>query len=329
VRLAPFLCATLLSLVVSGLGSAAQEPSPALTPPAAPCRLEGETTADTGTKLFAGRDGGPVVAELGSVASHVTIDEFPDRKGTGRARIAVGTGNEHPTIRLDGWVVLARLPIYAHADIPVVAPQVAITSGERVVIWKGVSGLEADLETPRYLGVHGAPRCSDMSLEYVEPDNDFGPDDAEWMQPAGTALALFDGPGGDPIFGLVSKPGADRPSLRVVARKGGWVRLKMRDQLAIDAWAREENLIESGSGVGLGALCGGAIGMMSSSKVTTTRDAQIRLTADADGRVVGFAEQGLAFIELGREGSWVDVYPVADTIHAPSGGHWWIRASDL
>src|SRR5512146_529464 len=224
-------------------GARADDPKPAAPPPVSGpgCVLSGTFPVARGTAIHDAPAGGRSIAVFSGAYQALSLSDFPADPAAGRARVATSLGS---ALRIEGWAPPSSIAVFTARDLPVAPDHVWIAGAQRVRLVQAASGaLTAELAVPGTTGqtVRATAPCDAYRLQPGTPTPMSVPGDGRGFLSKASSLELLEAPGGAVIFTLKSAEGTAQLFWSNEAR-GGFVRVKARGALVIDAWARQRDL---------------------------------------------------------------------------------------
>jgi hypothetical protein len=301
----------------------------------ATCTLKGSPLLGRGLQLYDAPKDGKVIAEfIGStVPLSLTIAEEPAK---GRSKASTSAGK--PTLRLDGWLAIDTIPVYAVKDVGAVGEQVKIAGGHAVKLVKGAQGkLTAELSIAGSEGqtLRGTGPCDAFSLEWARPTLYDPPQTARPYLMKGQSLDLFDKPSGENIYTLNMAEGAS-PLFHGLETRGMFQRVVSRSDVVIEAWVKLGSLtlikkgdrIESPPSAPAQKASARMVLDASTPVKTAAKDILVRAQRDDKDRAIGVLEKGAEFHPMQVVSGWINVLPRELHLSPPAGGGFWIKAED-
>jgi hypothetical protein len=301
----------------------------------ATCTLKGSPLLGRGLQLYDAPKDGKVIAEfIGStVPLSLTIAEEPVK---GRSKVSTSAGK--PTLRLDGWLAIDTIPVYAVKDVAAVGEQVKIAGGHAVKLVKGAQGkLTAELTIAGSEGqtLRGTGPCDAFSLEWARPTLYDPPQTARPYLMKGQSLDLFDKPSGENIYTLNMAEGAS-PLFHGLETRGMFQRVVSRSDVVIEAWVKLGSLtlikkgdrIESPPSAPAQKASARMVLDASTPVKTAAKDILVRAQRDDKDRAIGVLEKGAEFHPMQVVSGWINVLPRELHLSPPAGGGFWIKAED-
>jgi hypothetical protein len=300
------------------------------------CTLAGTPLLNRGLQLYeAPREEKPLVEFIGASAPLAVV--IPEDPVAQRAKATVHSGK--PGLRVEGWISLENIPVYAVKDVEVVGSQVQLAGGHRVKLTRGSKGkLNAELTIAGSQGqqLRGSGDCSAFSLAWARPSPEEPPAHARTALMKGTELELFDKPGGENIFTLFMSEGAS-PLFYTVEHRGMFQRVVSRSDVVINAWVkvgsltpiRKEDRIEtppSAPSQGPGAR------MVLESPPplkTAPKEIPVRSQRDEKSKPIGVLEKGAEVYVMQIASGWANVLPKELNFSPAGGGGFWVPLDEL
>ncbi len=316
------------------VGAQAQDPKPTGSGPA--CVLKGSYPGPKGAQIFDAAAGGRAVANFTGALVPMAVSDFPADPATGRARIATSSGSA--SFRVDGWVSPAVLDVFTTRDVPVQAGHVWITGAQKVKLVQASPGaLTVEIAVPGTAGqaARAAASCDALSLQPGTPTAMEVPGNGRGYVGKPGSLDLFEEPGGSAIYTL--RPVAGAPILFwSTETREGFVHIRTRGAIAVDAWARGRDLDPLKPGETMDQLVppatvvtGAQMALGGSPRVgKAARDIPVRARREEKDRPIGVVEAGAEIYLLGHMMGWVDVLPRDLGVMPADGGNFWIPEAD-
>ena len=299
------------------------------------CTLAGAALLPRGLLLHdAPRDGKPIAEFIGaSMQVSLTIPEDL----SARAKAVVTSGKTG--LRIEGWLPVESIPVYAVKDVDAVGEQVKLAGGHRVKLVKGAKDrLTAELTIAGSQGqtLRGTGPCGAFSLDWALPSTPELPERARPFLMKTTSLDLFDKPGGENIYTLAMSEGAS-PLFHSVESRGMFQRVVSRSDVVIDAWVKLGTLtpIKKGDRIespptapSVGAGSRMVLDSPPPMKVAP-KDIPVRAQRDDKAPVVGAVLKGAEFYVMQVASGWANVLPRELNVSPASGGGFWVPEADL
>ncbi len=343
---APFLAA------VAALPALADEPKPGplpATPPAAmastgpagvtgpACVLKGTFPGPKGTSIFDAVSGGRGIASFTGAVQPMALSDFPADPTAGRARVSTSLGTG--ALRLEGWVLPSAFAVFTARDVPVQAGHVWISDAQRVKLVQAASGtlgVEVVVAGTGGQSVRATVPCDALALQQGTPSAMEVPGNGRGYLSKGTAVELFDEPGGRSILTLKVLEGAAQLFWSTESR-AGFVHVKARGNLTIDAWVRAGNLDPLKKGEMMDqfvpptvVVAGAQLALDKPPKVVqATREIPLRAHRDDKERPIGAVEVGAEVYVMETLLGWVNVLPKNLGLTPEGDGGFWVQATDL
>lgn len=311
--LARALAAASIVLAVAA-GASAQDPKPAAGGGLA-CVLKGSPPGPKGAQIFDAASGGRAVAAFTGAPVPLAISELPADPATGRARVATTSGSA--SFRIEGWISPAAIDLFTTRDVPVQPGHVWISSAQKVKLAGASSGaLTAELVVPGGQGPRGTAPCDAVALQPGTPTAMEVPGNGRGYVIRGASVDLFDEPGGASVYTLKAAAGAPRLFWSTEARDG-FVHLRARGALTVDAWARSRDLDPLKPGETMDQLAPPVTSVGSAQMAfdrtprvgKAARDVPVRARRDEKERPIGVVEAGAEVYLMETMVGWVNVLP--------------------
>lgn len=206
------------------------------------CGQRGRVTFDATTTLV-DADGHPLARFSGGESAVTFLS--PPAAGSELSKIETGTGRG--SFRLAGFVKASELRLYTTSLVPVVSGHVWFAPGTRVTA-AGASGgkvlVEKQLRSPFQQRFRGSADCGALTFNPPAPAAFSVPHTARVFVMKGAELELYASvpPLGAPVVTLVRAPEIDGVSFFSTEQRGGFVHVRYRGEVNVDAWARADQL---------------------------------------------------------------------------------------
>jgi hypothetical protein len=334
------LAGTSLALAIGALaprGARAQEPKPA---PGAggggpACVLKGNHPGPKGAQVFDAASGGRAVAAFTGAFVPMALSEIPSDPAAGRARIATSSGSA--SFRIDGWVSPSALDVFTTRDVPVAPGHVWISGAQKIKLVQAASGaLTAEIVVPGTGGqaARATAPCDAFSLQPVPPTAMEVPGNGRGYLSKAASLDLSEEPGGAAVFTLKTA-GAQHLFWSTESREG-FVHLRTRGTLTIDAWARARDLEPLKQGETMDQLIppttvvtGLQMQLATTPRAAkATHDTPLRARRDEKERPIGVVESGAEVYLMETTVGWVNVLPKGLGLLPADEGGFWIPEAD-
>lgn len=345
-RLARFVPAL---LAAAALPAHADEPRPApAPPPAAPapaptgvtgpgCSVKGTYPGPKGTSIFDAPTGGRALGSFTGAFQPMTLTDFPADPATGRAHVGTSLGSG--ALRLDGWVAASAVAVFTVRDVPVHAGHVWISDAQRVKLVQaaaGTLGVEVVVAGSGGQAVRATVPCDALALQQGTPSAMAVPGNGRGYLSKGTSVELFDDAGGSAIFTLKVQEGAQHLFWSTESR-AGFVHVRTRGNLTVDAWARASALEPLKKGEMMDqfippttAVAGAQLALDKPPRVVqAAREIPLRAHRDDKEKPIGAVEAGAEVYVMETLLGWVNVLPRNLGLTPPDGGGFWIPASEV
>jgi hypothetical protein len=314
--------AALLVLLLVASPARAASDAPEIVQPA-PCVVKG-TLVENAT-IYDLAKGGQPLAELTGSARWVQVSEFAPRA----QRLRLVSGKSTPTLRFEGFVDVAAMPIGLTKDASIAGNMLAIraTVPLRVVEVNGV--VMAEPRKPSFENTEANVACTELQVvrEKAAPNPQPG---GSTFIPLQKSLDLFGGPGGTALATLRVAGTLSSVTLNGYETKNGYIHVRFAEDVVIDGWMRRSDLTEMSTG-GIGSSIGiGGIGTWGTSAppMYAQRDTEVRL--GENGPRVGVLEKGARVVRWGvGSGAWTQIRIYDLDAHEPPGKAFYVRESDL
>jgi hypothetical protein len=326
----------IILLTLCGLRVAVAEPT---TPVASgtQCTLRGTTQLPIDAAIHDAN--GKVIARFSGSNSALQVVEFPS-DAQGRAKIATGTGTG--SFRIQGMLDAAKIPLYASANLPVVAGHVWLTAGRSVTFATTGSNrikVQKKLTTPFLQTFSTWTPCSMLSLNPSAEGGWSPPGDARGYVLKKETLDVY----GEPTAGVSTVVTLNRsPQLENVLffsteQRGTWVHIEHHSDVVVRGWARASDLTPLPRGVTMDQLAP-ASALRSAPRLTvqgqprsikTRNEVPLRLSAKHSDPVVGVIENNTETLVIDVVAGWASVLPASLHVMPPKDGQFWVKSAEL
>lgn len=304
---------------------------------ASSCLLKGTSPIPKGTQLFDAAAGGQPIARFTGNQVPMQMTEIPADPANERAKLITSTGSG--SLRLEGYVPAAAIPVWTSRDVPVMAGNVWIAGGQRVRLVQGGSGsvrVEKTVAGSQGQVVRGMTGCDGLALQGSAPAAASVPPNARTFLTKGSTTEIYDRPNGDAIFSLQMLEGSSQLFWSTETR-GGFVHVQSRADLVIDGWVRWNDLDPlkrgemMGSDVRPQAPANGAQLVFEEPPriATAPKDIAIRAKRSEKAKPIGVVEAGAQFYVMETVAGFTNVLPKNLHVLPPEDGGFWIPTSDV
>jgi hypothetical protein len=301
------------------------------------CSLSGTEPVGKGLQIFDAPSGGRVIGSFSGTFVALRLSDFPADPGGGRARVSTSVGSG--SVRLDGWVAPATIPVYTARDLPVMSGHVWISIAQKIKLVQAAAGsLTGEITI---LGTSGqtaraSGSCDAFTLQRGTPSAMEVPGNGRGYLMKTTSLDLFDDANGSAVFALKMSEGSGQLFWSTESR-AGFVHLRSRSDLTLDAWARMRDLEPLKKGEMMdqfvpptSAISGAQLALDPPPRVVTaTREIPIRIKRDAKDTPVGAIEVGAEVYVLETITGWSNILPKSLSLSPPDDGGFWIPSSEV
>ncbi|MFT3768172.1 MAG: hypothetical protein QM820_22200 [Minicystis sp.] len=301
------------------------------------CLVKGTFPVPKGTAIHDAPTAGRAVATFTGAHQAVALSDFPADPTTGRARVSTGAGGA--SLRLEGWASPSAFAIFTTRDLAVAPGHVWIGDAQRVRLVQAASGsLTAELSVPGTNGqaVRAAAPCDAFAMAPGTPTAMAVPGDGRGWLTKGTSVELLDAPGGSVIFTLRAAEGTAQLFWSTESRPG-FVHVRSRGALVIDAWARQRELEPLKKGEMMDqfaapttAVAGASLQLDGAARVVkVTHDITVRARREDKEKPIGVVESGAEIYVLETLLGWTNVLPRNLGLAPADDGGFWIPAAEL
>jgi hypothetical protein len=306
---------------------------------AAPCVLRGTAPVPKGTQMYDARADGRLLATFSGAVVPLSLGDLPADPTSGRALLR--TSNGGGALRLDGWVAPASLHVYTTRDVPVVAGHVWLAAAQRVRLVR-VAGASLDAELTiagsQSQTARGSAPCDAFSLQRGPGTAMEVPGNGRGYLMKSATLPLFANPkaGEAAVFTLRMTDGTGQLFWSTEAR-AGFVRVKTRGDLVIDAWARAADLDPLKQGEMRDQLLPPQTTVAGAQLtldrppplVKATKDLVLRARRDIKERPIGVVEAGAEVYITETVAGWSNLLPKHLGMTPPPEGGFWVPSGEI
>ncbi len=300
------------------------------------CVVKGTFPGPKGTSIFDAPSGGRAVATFSGAAQAMAMSELPADPTAGRARVSTSLGTA--SFRVDGWVAPGAFAVFTTRDVPVQPGHVWITGAQRVKLVPaagGAVGVEISLAGSGQ-AVRAAAACDALALQPGAPTAMEVPGNGRGYVTKGSALELFDEPGGSAVFTLRVPEGASQLFWSTEAR-AGFVHVKARGELAVDAWARASSLEPLKKGEMMDqfippttAYAGAQLALDKPPRLLqAAREIPVRAHRDDKEKPIGAVEAGAEVYVMETLLGWTNVLPRNLGLTPADDGGFWVPSAEV
>lgn len=304
-----------------------------------PCVLRGTAPVPKGTQLYDARSDGRLVATFSGAVVPLTLGDLPADPVAGRALLR--TSNGGAALRLEGWVAPSSLHVYTTRDVPVVPGHVWIASAQRVRLVRAATGtLDAELTIAGSQSqvVRGAAPCEAFALQRGAATAMEVPGNGRGYLMKSATLPLFSEPkaGAAPIF-TVRMTDSTGQLFWSTESRAGFVHVKTRGDVVIDAWARAADLDALKQGEMRDQLlppqttvAGAQLTLDKPPPIVkVTKELALRARRDTKERPIGAVEPGAEVYITETVAGWSNLLPRHLGMTPPPEGGFWVPSSDI
>jgi hypothetical protein len=317
---------------------AAHADEPKAAPSAAPaCVIKGVSPVPKGTQIFDAQTGGRAVAAFTGAIQPLMLTDLPADPTTSRGRVVTGTGSG--SFRVDGWVAPSSIAVFTAKDVPVVAGHVWISEAQRVKLVQASGGtVGVELVVPGTAGqaVRATTACDALGLQQGTPTATEVPGNGRGYLSKGDSLELFDEPGQSAVFTLKVLEGTSQLFWSTESR-AGFVHVRTRGALTIDAWARATSLEPLKKGEMMDqfippttAAAGATLALDKTPRVVQAgHDIPLRARRDDKEKPIGAIEAGAEVYVMEVLLGWTNVLPKNLGLTPVEDGGFWVPTTDV
>jgi hypothetical protein len=301
------------------------------------CVLKGTHPVAKGVQIFDAPSAGRLIATFTGADVPLQLRDLPADPTAGRARLSTSLGTA--SFRIDGYVAASSIPAFTERDISVSGPHLWISSARAVRLVQAASNsLTAELTILGGAGqtVRATAPCDAFSLQKGTPTVMDVPGNGRGYTMKGTSLDLYDEANGSVIFTLKVSEGTSHLFWSTESR-AGFVHLRSRADIAVDAWARLRELEPLKKGEMMDALNPTTTTIQSAQLgldkpprlVQATKEIPLRARRDDKETPIGAIEVGAEVYVIETVAGWANVLPKHLGLTPPDDGGFWIPASEV
>jgi hypothetical protein len=303
----------------------------------ATCVLKGSYPLPKATPIFDAASGGRLVASFTGAYAPLELSEIPSDAVNGRAWLRTTSGSG--SFRIEGYVATSAVSVFTTRDVSVSGGYVWISSAQRVkLVQGGTSTLTAErvLLGTNAQTVRGSAPCDAFSLQPSAPTAMEVPGNGRGYLSKGGSLSLFDAPNGSEVFTLRMSEAATQLFWSTEAR-AGYVHVKSRADVTLDAWAKQKDLEPLKKGEMMDQLLPSATKVDAAQLaidkaprlVQATREIAVRFRRDEKEKPIGVIEPGAEVYVMETMAGWVNVLPKSLSVMPGDDGGFWIPVGDV
>jgi hypothetical protein len=300
------------------------------------CVLKGTFPGPKGTEIFDAPAGGRAVATFTGAFQPMALADFPADPTAGRARIRTTLGSG--SFRVEGWVLPSAIAVFTTRDVAIHPGHVWISEAQRVTLVQAANGsLSVELRVAGTGGqkVRATAPCDALGLQQGTPAAMEVPGNGRGYLSKGSAVDLFDEPGGAVLLTLKVMEGAAQLFWSTESR-AGFVHVKARGNLTLDAWARASSLEPLKKGEMMDqfippttAVAGAPLSLDKPPRLAqATREIPLRARREDTETPIGAVEVGAEIYILETLLGWTNVLPRNLGLAPAEGGGFWIPSSE-
>lgn len=301
------------------------------------CVLRGSYPVARGTTIHDAPSGGRTVASFTGAHQAFALSDFPADPTTARARVSTSSGP--PSLRIDGFTLASSFAIYTTRDVPIAPSHVWIADAQRVRLVAAASGvLTGEVAVPGTTNqtARAAAPCDAWAVEHRSPTPMAVPGDARGYLTKGSSLELFDSPGGSVVFTLRASEGTAQLFWSTESRNG-FVHVRTRGTLVVDAWARARDLDPLKKGEMMDQFAPPTTAVAAATLkldgeprlVRAARDIPIRARRDDKEKPIGVLEAGAEVFVIETVLGFTNVMPKNLGLSPGDDGGFWLPTAEL
>jgi hypothetical protein len=287
-----------------------------------------------GVPLWSASSEGSQLATFSGQPTPMQVESLPEDV-KGRAHVRTGPG-----LCIDGFVESSELALYSAKPIPIVLGHVFIAEGQRAKFWSTSAGavrVEFHFSrTVRQVERVGVP-CSSLALSPPPRSQHDVPGDARGYLPSSGLIDVHPSPGAAAVFTLHPVDPETGPLFFSTEKSGKYVHVLLSDELVIDGWIEEQDLVALKPGETMDrlappeAVTAGARLLLGGQPVVARAraGAPVRLSSQDAAAAVGALSAGTEVYVLETVLGWSSILPKTLELLPPQGRSFWVKAADL
>jgi hypothetical protein len=301
------------------------------------CELKGSYPIPKGSQIFDAASGGRAIANFTGTFVPLKLRDIPADPASGRARISTTSGAG--SFRIDGYVSPSVIPVFTTRDIAITSEHLWISVAQRVKLVQAANNALTVERT--VLGTSGqtvratAP-CDAFGLQQGTATAMEVPGNGRGYLTKAASIDFFDAPSGNAIFTLKMIEGGAQLFWSTESR-AGFVHVKARADLTIDAWARLGDLDPLKKGEMMDQFIppttqvqGAQLALDKPPRlVQATKEIPLRFKRDEKEKPIGAIEAGAEVYVMETMVGWSNVLPKNLAVMPPDDGGFWIPVSEV
>lgn len=301
------------------------------------CMLKGIFPVQKGATIHDAPSGGRAIATFTGAQQAVSLSEIPPDPAAGRARISTSDGPA--SLRIDGWASPASIAVFTTRDVPIAADHVWIADAQRVKLVAAASGsLTGEIAIPGTSGqtARGVAPCDAWALRPGTPTPMDVPGNGRGYLTRGSSIELYASPRGPVVFTLRVADGTAQLFWSNESR-AGFVHVKTRGTLVVDAWARSRDLEALKKGEMMDQFvsptttqAGATLKLDGAPRlIQAPRDIPIRAKREDKDAPIGMIEAGAEVYVIETMLGWTNVLPKGLGVTPAGDGGFWIPSAQI
>jgi hypothetical protein len=300
------------------------------------CTLRGAPIIAKTVEAFSAATGGEAIAKFTGQPVPMALT-LPSGSGSrGVLRTGTGTGG----FRLEGFLDPGDAPAFTTRNLPVVADHVWIGGPRRVKV-AGASGgrvaVELKAGAPIEQTLRATAPCDAVSFDLPSFRQEPVPGSARGYLAKRSPLEVRGSASGPALFTFTSSDIADALLFWSTERTGGAVHVHLTGDVVVDGWVAAADLQALKVGEMMDALAPGTPTISSPrlmmqgtpTVVKASREVTVRRRPNDTAQIIGAVEPGGEVMVLETVLGWSNVVPTALVLMPPTGGGFWVKASEL
>ena len=302
------------------------------------CTLQGSAAIPKGVELFDAPQGGAPIASFAGQTAPLAVLEVRAEMASRRARVRASGG-----LRVEGWMDLASLPLFAARDLALVPAHVWLAEGQPVRVVdagssSGTFSIESVLRGSFAQTVRVSVPCTALALEQHRRMGWEVPGDARGYVARGDRLGLRKEPQGAVVFSAdVAQSGGRSALLWSTENRGGFVHVELHEDLIVDAWVASGELVALKQGEMMDQVASPTTHVEAArlavngtpTVVRPSRDVPVRTTPQDGARTVGVIESGSEVYVMETIVGWSSILPRSLNVLPAGDRSFWVKAAEI
>jgi hypothetical protein len=301
------------------------------------CVLTGSSALPKGSQIFDAASGGRAIANFTGTFVPLRLSEIPADPVNGRARLSTTSGSS--SFRIDGYVSPGVIPVFTTRDLSITREHLWISVAQRVKLVQAANNaltVERTVLGTSGQTVRATGPCDAFALQPGTPTAMEVPGNGRGYLTKSANTDFFDAPNGNAIFTLKMIEGGSQLFWSTEA-KAGFVHIKARSDLTIDAWARLGDLDPLKKGEMMDHFIppttqvqGAQLALDKPPRlVQATKEIPLRFKRDEKDKPIGAVEVGAEIYVMETMAGWSNVLPKNLSVLPPDDGGFWIPSGEV